>query len=143
MPPPEIFLILGALRMLLMAFGHQKAHYYCDSNINKNTQFFYLHYCSSTHIAKEQFDINEIANFVVQVPKHHNANFRYQHYCSDNSLQSITGQMVGPSRKIHMECSSYGYGYMAIIKKSNWQSSLGGKLKCLRGKLPPRPPPSR
>ncbi len=33
--PPENFLILGALRMLLVAFGHQKAHYYCDSNIGK------------------------------------------------------------------------------------------------------------
>ncbi len=35
MPPPEKFLTLGALRMLLVAFGHQKAHYYCDSNIGK------------------------------------------------------------------------------------------------------------
>ncbi len=33
--PTEMFLILGALRMLLVAFGHQKAQYYRDSNISK------------------------------------------------------------------------------------------------------------
>ncbi len=33
--PPRIFLIVGALKMLLVAFGHQKAHYYCDNDIGK------------------------------------------------------------------------------------------------------------
>ncbi len=95
-PPHNIFLILGALRVLLVGFGHQRVHYYCDSNIGKipSSSIDITASDSSlpntwvaTHVTKEhyqQFNNNEVAKrlFVgqagsinIQVPKPHNANF--------------------------------------------------------------------
>ncbi len=57
-------IFLGALRMLLVAYGHQKADHYCDNNVGKIPSYSHWHHASdssllntwvATHVAKDHY----------------------------------------------------------------------------------------